>query len=137
MGGGAAGVKSGNILRSEDAPEGLAGLKPRELEYVNEENLISKGMIEFLTKWNVKEVGFSRGSLMWKLSWVKDLTSMKGVFLVDYDECMVGGNRPKEATWCTNVEELKCLAGVCDGNHVHAPWSMHRDKDEESAYPKN
>ena len=62
---------------------------------------------------------------------MKELTSKKGVFCVDYDECKVGGNRPKGARWCTNIEELKCLAGCCDGGHVHAPWSQSRDKDDE------
>ena len=53
------GVKSGSILRSQDEPAGISGIKLREQEYVNEENQISEGMAEFMTNCYAKEVGFS------------------------------------------------------------------------------
>ena len=79
-------------------------------------------------------------SHMWNTTWLRVLNKM--LFEVKFQACMWGGLRPKWTSIWTNVEELKELEAACDESHVHAPWSVTRDKqrwmfstEEEAEYP--
>ena len=139
-------------LRSDEYPEGLPHLSPKEKERVRLANISYDATMELISF--LGELGVScscenpSNSLFWKYVTIRRGLAAIGGLLTAFHSCMHGGARDKSTTfWSHNprskdVSLFESLSVFCDGSHQHAPWvpknhqgKMHYDNYEEAAYP--
>ena len=66
-------------------------------------------------------------SLAWSIPGVAALLDLPGVQDKLYDACMQGGTRLKHHRLRSNMSELQDMAGLCDGQHTHEPYTYGRN----------
>ena len=135
-------------LRSEDWPEGLPGLTPKELERVSLANRLFEAACDFFLLACLTGVLVTmenpKNSYFWWTNWVKRLISTAQTFTGDFQVCMMGGDRDKWTRTLANFEEISAMNIACDKSHQHAPWGFAVDSEGrqvwatalESQYPK-
>ena len=135
-------------LRSEDWPEGLPGLSPKELERVSLANRLFKAACDFFllacSRGVLVTMENPKNSYFWWTKWVQRLLSSVQTFTADFQVCMMGGDRDKWTRLLANVEEISAMNIACDKSHQHAPWGFAFDSEGrqvwatalESQYPK-
>jgi hypothetical protein len=118
-------------LRSDAFPDGKPDLEGLDAVKVEVANRIYARMAAFFLACCDRQVAFSvenpTRSLMWSTCWFLALLRRPEVFEVAFHQCMHGGERNKASSWFTNLEQLKSLALVCDGQHPHKPWGVLKD----------
>ena len=135
-------------LRSEDWPEGLPGLSPKELERVSLANRLFEAACDFFllacSRGVLVTMENPKNSYFWWTKWVQRLISSVRTFTADFQVCMMGGDRDKWTRLLANFGEISAMNIACDKSHQHAPWGFAFDSEGrqvwatalESQYPK-
>ena len=139
-------------LRSDEFPDGIPGIQPRDAERVQLANVsydATMDLVIFLASIGVSSsIENPSNSLFWKYSSVvRAMQSVSGHFTY-FDSCMHGGARDKSTAWwshdpsAVNVNIFEALQAQCDRSHQHAAWKpvlrhgrTHFPTSEEAAYP--
>ncbi|CAE7784940.1 unnamed protein product [Symbiodinium sp. CCMP2592] len=74
-------------------------------------------------------------SLFWLLPFIQDLLSGADNHVVDFHECMHGGDRDRKLRWLCSAPWFKPLGLSCNRQHSHAPWNAASDAGTKGAYP--
>ena len=133
-------------LRSEDWPEGLPNLHPKDYERVDLANRL------FSAACSIFKLACSKGVLVtmenhsyfWWTKWVKQLLGEVSTFTADFQVCMMGGSRDKWTRIRANFKEVSAMNISCDKSRTHSPWGIAKDESGrevwatslESQYPK-
>ena len=143
----AQGAPAPRQLRSDSQPLGLPNLTPNERLRVETANAIYRFVgILFLRLhllgiiWTLEN---PLTSYFWLIPEIRILLAQKGVFLVIFQQCCHGGDRPVWRQWATNLKALLSLSAVCDGTHPHAAFTISKsvsgswtfDTAQEASYP--
>jgi hypothetical protein len=113
-------------LRSEEWPEGLPRLPPREAARVETANKIYQFAASVILLCN--ELGKDwtleqpHRSLFWKTKYWRSVEQHLDPVFVKFDHCMYKGSRPKRTMVAGSFASLKGLETFCDGQHAHLPW---------------
>jgi hypothetical protein len=84
-------------------------------------------------------------SYFWQFRKAILLMQMVGVLVIDFPQCLHGGQRPVRRRWVSNIPGMRSLEGECPGvslTHVHLPFGAKRLNKvwkfataEEATYP--
>ena len=128
-----AGAPTPRPLRDARHPLGIPSLSGADLEKVKLANAIYSFCNDYIDMCLSKEWYFAienpRGSWLWSIPRFAKLLQHKGVYIVDFQACAFGGERPKWTRIVTNCPELQSLRRVCPGEsakHVHAAWGAEQ-----------
>ena len=121
-------------LRSDLFPEGLSDLSPEDKVRVDRANSLYKVTAVWATDAVTRAAFFVIENPHRSYAWhfFRQVQKMTGVFTVDFDACMFGGERPKRTRLLTNCPSLKNLGVLCDGLHQHT----HHGLRAVLRYPK-
>lgn len=137
-------------LRSELHPLGLPNLSPNESMRVNLANQIYFFFAAFFLRLHNSNILWTLEnplrSYFWLIPGIVFLLSQPGVYLVIFQQCCHGGERPVWRQWATNCKALLRLNATCQcalRGFVHAPFEILRnntgkwnfDTASEAAYP--
>ena len=132
-------------LRSEEYPLGFPWLTGFWKDKVESANSIYLHLVAFCFFLNLMGVGWSvenpGRSYLWSIEDYKILIA--AAYFVLFHACVHGSQRKKLTALLTNRQQFTVLAGYCQGDHEHLPWS-HKSEDgqvifdtsKEAAYPK-
>ena len=135
-------------LRDRNYPRGFPWLSESNRVKVDLANAIYDYCSAYIKRCLLRGTLFAlenpRGSWLWSLEEFAALLKDERVFIVDFQACMHGGERPKWTRLITNCRELQDLALECDGAHQHAPWGVQKTAtgvwnfrtSEEAEYPR-
>jgi len=114
--------------RSEAHPRGfpwLTGLDATKVALANSiYDYFSDYIDECLASGRLFCIENPRGSWLWSLPRYKQLLLDKRIFVVDFQACMFGSDRPKWTRLVTNCAEIAELAVKCDNSHIHSEWGV-------------
>ena len=130
-------------LRTEHEPWGTSDLAGVDLVRVQQANVLYKFAIkvfEYCVSHQILVMLENPArSLVWSIPEVAALLDLPGVQDKLYDACMHGGTRLKHQRLRSNISELQDMAGLCDGQHTHEPYTYSRtagfDTSKEAIYP--
>ena len=74
-------------------------------------------------------------SLFWQLPCIKALLADSGCHVVDFHECMHGGDRDRKLRWVSSVPWFKPLELSCNRLHQHVPWQAAATSSHKGSYP--
>eukprot|EP00435_Cladocopium_sp_Y103_P013398 s4340_g3.t1 len=132
-------------LRSEEHPLGLpwiTGVWRDKLESANAIYLLLAAFCFWLNSldigWSIENPGHS---YLWSIEDYKFLMAV--AFFILYHSCVHGSERKKLTGILTNRKQFDVLAGYCQDDHAHLPWTRTAedgkvifDTSKEAAYPK-
>ncbi|CAE7475642.1 unnamed protein product [Symbiodinium sp. CCMP2592] len=125
--------------RSAAQPLGLEGLPEslqRQVTEANDLYMFSHDVFMLCRKFNiVVSVEAPASSLFWLLPMIQDLLSCADNQVVDFHECMHGGDRDRKLRWLCSAPWFKPLGLSCNRMHPHAPWNAASDTGAKGAYP--
>ena len=116
-------------LRSEERPQGLPWLTPRERQRVDSANQIYAFAVslillcEQLSKaWTLEQ---PYRSLFWWTTFWNTVEQHCSPIYIELHHCMFGSQRAKHTCIATNMAELQAISKTCDGQHLHLAWGRH------------
>lgn len=144
----ARGVPAPKPLRSGEHPRGFPWLAGKDALRVEASNSLVDFAIELIKVVADKRASWCienpRGSWLWSVKEVAELSGRPTSATIDYQACMHGGSRDKWQRLLTNLPTLKSLEARCDGGHTHLPWGAQMAGSnflgfataEEAEYPQ-
>ena len=130
-------------LRSEDFPTGFPWLDGIWKDKVDSANAIYIHLAAFCF-WLQFSSDWMEHRKPWQELSVEDYKILISISaFVLFHSCVHGSQRKKLTALLTNRSEFQVLAGFCQGDHDHLPWSHTNaegriifDTSKEAAYPK-
>ena len=135
-------------LRSEEWPEGLPNLHPKDQERVDLANRLFSAACSIFKLASSKGVLVTmenpKNSYFWWTKWVRRLLQQVTTYTGDFQVCMLGGSRDKWTRILANFKEIAAMNIACDRSHSHSSWGFAKDESGrqvwatslESQYPK-
>ena len=137
-------------LRSPDFPRGIPhGLTEIEQLRVDTANQIYDYVLAKCHNRHLTNKLFSlenpSTSYFWMLPEAISLMHLPGVYVIDFQQCAHGGDRPVWRRWVTNIHGMLELVASCPGvsnSHVHSAFGINKSLDgwkfdtaSEATYP--
>ena len=135
-------------LRSRAHPDGIPGLAGAKWARLQSANLLYSFTAKVIKECLKKNIPFTiespSRSRFWDTSFWQLVVDEYGdsLYIVDFQSCAFGGQRPKWTRLVSNRFEFTVLAKECPGNNAHLPWgyapagSAHTfSTAEEAEYP--
>ena len=115
------------ILRTYKWPDGLPTLRGVSLQRVRLANRLYSYMASLILKLHAKNKAWTVEnpwtSLLWCTSYWRKLQHLQP-FYCELHNCMFGGQRLKRTCIASNQCSIVSLGIKCDGQHLHAPWTV-------------
>ena len=116
-------------LRTPRFPDGLPNLKGLHAVKLRAANRLYSYMRKLIKQLHLANVIWTvenpLTSLLWETSYWKDVHAATDPFYCELHNCMFGGRRLKRTCLASNSSAVMSLNILCDGQHEHAPWSIH------------
>ena len=116
-------------LRSSRWPDGLPGISGVNLLRLRAANRLYRFMAELIFKLDAAGVTWTVEnpwtSLLWNTSYWMRVAACLQPHYCELHNCMFGGLRLKRTCLASNNKSIMSLNILCNGDHEHAPWSMH------------
>lgn len=135
-------------LRSDDFPDGLPDLSPKDQQRVTLANLLFKFSCEVFLAACARGILVTmenpRSSYFWCTSWLLHILLQFKVYHADFQVCMYGSTRDKWTRIIGNFSNISALSLKCDRTHNHEGWGFATDNTGrkvwatalESRYPR-
>ena len=120
-------------LRSQQWPEGLPDLAPKDQERVSLANRLFEAACDFFllacSRGVLVTMENPKNSYFWCTKWVTRLIDAVVSYTGDFQVCMLGGDRDKWTRILANFKEIAAMNICCDKTHSHGCWGFATDSE--------